>query len=107
MDGHWGVKVKYGDQGRQEGRLLIGFTEPGVGPMDEDSVSGTERTVCMAALRETQFSSPLPLSLSRTDYGRAARITVQNQGEGAGLNWSGSLPGRWLEISRPGCGATW
>ena len=49
----------------------------------------------------------LPLSLSRTDYGRAARITVQNQGEGAGLNWSGSLPGRWLEISRPGCGATW
>ena len=49
----------------------------------------------------------LALSLSRTDYGRAARITVQNQGECTGLNWSRSLPGRWWEISRPGRGATW
>ncbi len=49
----------------------------------------------------------LVVVLSRTDYGQAARITVQNQGECAGLNWSGSLPGRWWEISRPGCGATW
>ena len=46
---NWRVKGNYGSQGRQEGRLLIGFTEPGVGPVDEDSVSGTERTVCMAA----------------------------------------------------------
>ncbi len=49
MDGHWRVKGNYGSQGRQEGGLLVGFAEPGVGPVDEDSVPGTERTACMVA----------------------------------------------------------
>jgi hypothetical protein len=49
VDGHWRVKEKYGGQGRQEGRLLVGSADPEVGPVDEDSVPGTERTACMAA----------------------------------------------------------
>ncbi len=44
-----GVKGNYGSQGRQEGRLLVGFAEPEVGPVAKDSVAGTERTICMAA----------------------------------------------------------
>jgi len=47
--GHWKVKGNCGGRGGQQGRLLVGFAEPGVGPVDEDSDPGTERTVCMAA----------------------------------------------------------
>jgi hypothetical protein len=47
MDGHWGVKGNYGGRGGQEGRLLVDFAAPELGPVDEDSVPGTERTVCM------------------------------------------------------------